>query len=155
MQRYIFAAFLVLQLLSPSTATAATAATAAEATDENPDDKGIRACLQAYLDGTSYNDPELIRSAFYSDARLFLSHPEEDIWIVSIDEYAGFFANREKGKPSGREGEILSIDRTGEIATAKAEIRSTSNEARYIDLFLLKKIDGDWKIISKSATRTH
>ena len=127
----------------------------AEGSEEYPSESGIRACLQAYLDGTSYNDTDLIRSAFYEDARLFLSHPEREIWIVSIDEYLGFFANREKGKASGREGEILSIDRTGIIATAKAEIRSTTNEARYIDLFLLKRIEGEWKIISKSATRTN
>ncbi|MEO1370560.1 MAG: nuclear transport factor 2 family protein [Acidobacteriota bacterium] len=115
---------------------------------------GIRAAIQAYLDGTSYNDTEQISSAFYGEADLFLSHPDRELYILPISEYLGFFADREKGVFNGREGEILAIDRSGDIATAKAEIRSTRNDARYIDLFLLKKLGGEWKIISKAATRT-
>ena len=144
----------LLTALVLATLPVAAESTASDPTAEN-DESGIRATLQAYIDGTTFNDTELIKSAFYDDARLFLSHPEREIWIVSIDEYLGFFANKEKGKPNGREGKVLRVDRTGDIATAEAEIRSTSNEARYIDLFLLKRIQGQWKIISKSATRTH
>ena len=118
--------------------------------DQSEDDN-IRATIQRYLDGTSYNRPDVTESAFYEEAELFLSHPEREIWIVPIAEYVGWLANREEGTFNGREGRILSIDRTNDIATAKAEIRSTTNEARYIDLFLLKKVGGEWKIISKAA----
>ncbi|MEM6796142.1 MAG: nuclear transport factor 2 family protein [Acidobacteriota bacterium] len=45
------------------------------------------------------------------------------------------------------------MDRANDIATAKAEIRLANGGARYIDLFLLKRLQGEWKIISKSATR--
>ncbi|MDA8018752.1 MAG: nuclear transport factor 2 family protein [Thermoanaerobaculia bacterium] len=123
-------------------------------TETDPDDRGIRAAIQNYLDGTTFNDTELIQSAFYDDARLFLSHPEREIWILPIGEYLGFFADGEKGKSNGRVGKILSIERSNDIATAKAEISSETNDARYIDLFLLKRIQGEWKIISKAATRT-
>lgn len=122
--------------------------------DQSEDDN-IRETIQRYLEGTSYNRSELILSAFHEEAELFLSHPEREIWIVPIAEYVGLFANREEGKFNGREGSILSIDRTNDIAMAKAEIRSTTNGARYIDIFLLKKVQGEWKIISKAATRTN
>lgn len=129
---------------------------AAEGAAPGNDDEeaGIRATIQAYLDGTSYNDTEQIDSAFYGEADLFLSHPDRELYILPISEYLGFFAGREKGVFNGREGEILAVDRSGDIATAKAEIRSAKGDARYIDLFLLKKLGGEWKIISKAATRT-
>lgn len=136
--------------------------TAAEAKDSKApaprsdaeEEAAIRAAIQRYLDGTSYNRTEQILSAFYDDARLFLSHPERELYILPITDYVGFFADREVGKFNGREGKILSVDRSNDIATAKAEIRSTTNGARYIDLFLLKRLEGHWKIISKAATRT-
>jgi len=125
----------------------------AEAEKAKAEEDGIRAAIQRYIEGTSYNKPELIESAFYEEADLFLSHKDREIWIVPVAEYAGLFKNRERGTFNGRKGTILSIDRSNDIATAKAEIRSTTNEARYIDLFLLKKVQGEWLIISKAATR--
>ena len=40
-----------------------------------------------------------------------------------------------------------------DIAMAKVEIAIPKANMVYIDLFLLKKLDGTWKIISKTATR--
>lgn len=141
----------------PASATGRSAASAgvesSDASTPDAEEAQIRAALQAYLDGTSYNDPELILSAFYPEADLFLSHPERELYVLPIAEYLEFFADREKGTFNGREGTILSVDRSKDIAIAKAEIRSATSEARYIDLFLLKKLSGEWKIISKAATR--
>ena len=125
-----------------------------ESTTGDEEEKAIRNAITAYLHGTSFNDTELIQSAFYEDALLFLSHPEREIYILPIGGYLEFFADKEKGKANGREGEILAVDRSGDIATAKAEIRIPARGARYVDLFLLKKISGEWKIISKAATQT-
>ena len=47
----------------------------------------IRNSLQKYIDGSSYNDPELIKEAFYTDANLFLSKKGQEIWILSVQEY--------------------------------------------------------------------
>jgi len=124
-------------------------------TSEAGEEAGIRATLGRYLRGSSYNDPELIASAFYENADLFLSHPEKEIFLMTVAEYSAIFANRERGKFNGRTGEILSIDYANDIAIAKAEIGFTERDSRYIDLFLLKKLQGEWKIISKTATQTH
>lgn len=148
----IFVCLCLIAILTSATSSLAQSDSAAPPVDA--EDAKIRAAIQAYLHGTSYNDPELVLTAFYEEADLFLSHPERELYILPIQEYLGFFANKEKGKSNGREGEILSVERSNDIATAKAEIRSTTNDARYIDLFLLKKLQGEWKIISKAATRT-
>lgn len=112
----------------------------------------IRATIQKYIDGSSYNNPELIAEAFYEGADLFLNKPGQDLFLMSVDEYANIFAKREKGKFNGRTGNILSVDRHNDIATATAEILIASNNSRYIDMFLLKRLGGTWKIVSKAAT---
>jgi len=115
----------------------------------------IRIALNNYIEGTSYNKPNVIKEAFYEKANLYLSHKEKSIWIVPISEYASWFEKKELGTFNGRVGNILSIDQENDIAMAKAEILSKEKSMRYVDIFLLKKIKGDWKIISKAATSTN
>lgn len=114
--------------------------------------ENIQVTIEKYIKGTSYNNPEIILEAFYEEANLFLTHKEKKMWIVPIKEYTSWFEKKEKGTFNGRIGKILSIDSANDIATAKAEILIEGSNNRYIDLFLLKKIDGVWKIISKVAT---
>lgn len=116
------------------------------------EEDAIRESLQSYIDGSSYNDPEKIVAPFYEDARMFLYHPENPIYLLSATEYADLFKKREKGKYNGRVGNILSVDQQNDIATAKVEILIEDGKMRFIDLFILKKLEGSWKIISKAAT---
>jgi len=113
-------------------------------------DAQITQTLQNYIVGTSYNEPDLIKRAFAKEARLLLSQKDQELWIVDPNEYASWFKN--KGQFNGRIGEILSIEVEGNIATAKAEILIPEKSVRYVDLFLLKKLSGNWKIVSKAAT---
>ncbi len=115
----------------------------------------IRKTINYYIEGTSYNNPEMIQQAFYEEADLFLSHKDKPLWIVPIKKYASGFAKKEKGKFNGRKGKILSVDIENDIALAKAEILIPNLEMRFIDIFLLKKIEDKWLIISKAATRTN
>lgn len=112
--------------------------------------ENITKTLHQYIQGTSSNDPSLIKSAFADDAQLFLDKKGQDLWQVSINEYASWFNN--KGQSSGRIGEVISIDVEDNIATAKVEIVQPTKGKRYIDMFLLKKLSNGWKVISKSAT---
>lgn len=115
----------------------------------------IKKSVNDYLEGTSYSKPDQVSRAFYEEANLFLSHKDKPIWIVPIKEYVeNFVANKEKGVFNGREGKILAIDINNDIATAKTQIVFKKSDMTFIDLFLLKKIEGAWKIISKAATRT-
>jgi len=117
------------------------------------EEDAICVSLQKYIDGSSYNDLEKIVAPFYEDARMFLSKKNQPIYVLSAKEYAALFAKREKGKFNGRVGTILSVDVANDIALAKVEISIPKENLRFIDMFILKKLEGDWKIISKAATR--
>jgi len=112
----------------------------------------VEETLQNYMNGSSYNKPETLVSAFTENATLYLSG-RDGFKLYSPKEYAGFFKNAEKGKFNGRDAKVLDIEVTKDIATAKVEISIPDRKMVYIDLFLLKKLDQDWKIISKTATR--
>ncbi len=112
----------------------------------------IENTLQDYIEGTSYNHPVQIQKAFYTDANLYLDKKGQDIWVVPISQYVGWFKNGKQGQFNGRIGNILSVEFFGNIASAKAEIIIPENNVRYVDLFLLKKINNQWKIISKTAS---
>ncbi len=110
----------------------------------------IESRLQNYINGTSYNNPDSIGKAFYREANLFLSHKEKPLWIVPISEYVKWFQAKQ-GEFNGRLGRIISIETYHDIAIAKVEILIPEKKQEFMDMFLLKKIEGDWKIISKSA----
>lgn len=112
----------------------------------------IEKTLQNYIDGSSYNKLVLLESAFTNDATLYLTG-RDGFKRYSPKEYAGFFKNRKAGEFNGRYGKVLALEIVKDIATAKVEIAIPARKMVYIDLFLLKKFDNEWKIISKTATR--
>ena len=139
------AALLVLSLMEP--------ALSAERS-KHPQDHDramIEETLNDYIIGTSFSEPGRIREAFNPEAVLLLDREDQPIWQVPVETYAAWFERRERGEPTGRIGNILQIDVDGDIATAKAEILVPAREIRYVDLFLLKRLDDGWQIISKTA----
>ena len=112
----------------------------------------VKKTLQNYIVGSSYNKLDLLESAFSEEATLYLNG-RDGFKTYSPKEYIGFFKNSKPGKFNGRYGEILEINVSDDIATAKAEILIPQRQWRYIDLFLLRKFQDGWKIISKTATR--
>ncbi|MCF7751319.1 nuclear transport factor 2 family protein [Bacillus subtilis subsp. subtilis] len=120
--------------------------------DPATDGREIATVIQDYIHGSSYNQPDQLRRAFHPDARLYLSQGTDGMREVGIAEYAGWFV-KNPGQFNGRTGRLLGVQVEGNIATAKAEILVDKDQARYVDLFLLKKLDGQWQIISKTATR--
>ena len=112
----------------------------------------IRVALLNYIEGTSYNQTSRIKEAFYEKANLYLDGKEEDPWIVPSTEYISWFEKGEEGKFNGRVGKILSVESFGKIALAKAEILMPSRKVRYVDMFILRKVKNEWRIISKTAT---
>lgn len=120
--------------------------------DPTTDERQVAAVIQDYLDGSSYNQQELLTRAFHPDARLYLSQGTDGMREVGIAEYSRGFS-RNPGQFNGRIGRLLGVQVDGGIATAKAEILIHKDQARFVDLFLLKKLAGQWQIISKTATR--
>ncbi len=116
------------------------------------DEEAVHNTLQDYIVGTSFNKPEMIQGAFYENATLYLSKKDQEIFMMTAVEYANSFKKRDWGEFNGREGKVLSVNVENDIAMAKAEILIPDASLRFIDIFLLKKLGGKWKIISKAAT---
>lgn len=109
--------------------------------------------LMYYIDGTSYTHPDLLRKAFYEEAKLYFDKNGEP-WLLPAEQYISWFEKSPPGTPTGRIGQILSIDRTENVATAKVEILVPENNLLFIDYFILKKHQGEWKIMSKTYTKS-
>jgi len=117
------------------------------------DENGIKQAIHWYLNGTSYNDQSQINKAFYVNARLYLPGKDDAMREMGASEYAQLFPEDKKGQFNGRLGRLISMDVTGDVATAKAEILLLKPGIRFVDVFLLKKVQGTWQIISKTAIR--
>lgn len=116
------------------------------------DEDLVRHTLNNYLNGTSFNQVEQIRSAFHPESELFLENKDESLNIMTNAEYIALFGKREAGKFNGRYGKILAIDIEGNLALAKAEILIPAINRRYLDVFILKRMpEGKWLIVSKAA----
>lgn len=113
----------------------------------------IEDTLHLYINGTANTQPQEIEQAFYHEADLLLTKHKQPVWRVSAKEYVNWYSKAKAGTDTGREGNILNIDIAGDIATAKVEVFNTTKQLYFIDLFLLRKIEGSWKIISKTATK--
>ncbi len=125
----------------------------AHSASNDGDEDAVARTVQAYLHGTSFNIREEIQQAFYGNSRLYLDGEGGQVREMSGPEYAGLFPDDRKARFNGRVGRLVSMDITGTVATAKAEILMPGGSPRYLDVFLLKKIAGAWKIVSKSAHR--
>lgn len=112
----------------------------------------IRQTLTNYIQGTSYNRPKQIEKAFHQETSLLLEKKNNPLWRVPVKQYISWFENGKVGEFTGRIGEIMNIDVAGSVATAKVEIIFPAKKLRYTDLFLLKKLKGNWQIISKTAS---
>jgi len=113
----------------------------------------IEKTLQNYMEGSSYNKLDMLESAFSETATLYLTNRDGLFKRYTPKEYTAFFKDAEKGKFNGRDAKVFEIEQIKDIATAKVEIAGPEREWVYIDLFLLKKFEEEWKIISKTATR--
>ncbi len=116
------------------------------------DQQQIQAVLSNFIEGTSFNYPEKILSAFHPNTPMYLQNDADTLFVVSAELYASWYSRKAPGTTNNRHGKILGIDVAGDIASAKIETLMPSFGKRFIDLVLLKKIEGQWKIISKAAS---
>jgi putative intracellular protease/amidase len=112
----------------------------------------IRKTLTDYIQGTSYNRPKQIEKAFHPETNLLLEKKNNPLWRVPVKQYLSWFESGKVGDFTGRIGEIMNVDVAGSVATAKVEIIFPAKKLRYTDLFLLKKLNDNWQIISKTAS---
>ncbi|PCK32635.1 nuclear transport factor 2 family protein [Pseudoalteromonas piscicida] len=111
----------------------------------------IETTLSYYISGTANNQPEAIKKAFHPNAILILEKANDAMWQVPLKEYLSWYKGFKKD--TGRRAKILNISVNGMLAQAKIRVDILKSNVQYIDHLLLKKLDGRWQIISKSAQR--
>ncbi len=116
------------------------------------DAEKVKIPLNDYMVGTSYNYPEQIKRAFTENAMLYLTKNGKP-WPMTPDAYAELFIKREAGEFNGRYAKLLKTKVYNDIAWAEIEIIIHSINARFIDVLILQKMEEEWKIVSKTATR--
>lgn len=116
------------------------------------DQELITDTINDFIEGTVYNYPDRINSAFYPETKMFLYSETNPEWVVSSEEYASWYSRRAPGTKNNRINKILSIDIEGGVASAKLEVIVPAFGNRYLDYLLLKKLKGKWLIIAKATS---
>jgi hypothetical protein len=114
--------------------------------DKNASDAAKRP-LEQYIHAQQTGDSQYIRQAFARDARV-IGYFNDALVNWSVEEYASRFS----GKPAADEAqrvrsfELISITRD----TAIGKIVLDYPAVLFTDYMALLKIDGEWKIVSKT-----
>jgi putative lumazine-binding protein len=108
--------------------------------------------LQLCTDGESKGDVAKLREAFHADARMFGSIAGER-YDVPIEELFSLAESSPADTGSYR-SRILSVQQTGDAAVGVVAEEGYWGSLSFIDYFLLARIDGGWKIVSKLFAHT-
>ena len=112
------------------------------------DAASIRSVLDRYVEG-SRGDVDLLRSIFHPEARMngyYAGH----LGIGSPEPFFAEVAKMEPSAPSGNyHAEIESIEVMGDVASARL-VETGFLGSDFVDFFQLIRIEGEWKIISKT-----
>ena len=94
----------------------------------------IKETIYNFIDGTTYNYPDTIASAFYPGTRMFLHNDQDSTWIMTSEQYAALFGRRPPGTKNNRIGSITTIDIEKDVAFAKLQFIIPFFGNRYYDL---------------------
>jgi hypothetical protein len=119
------------------------------------DAKAITALIErCYLNG-AFNglDTKAMAEGFHSDFAILYPDSNNILGKLPIKEWISGIESRKadpKFDPKSRAyaGKIISLDITGEVASAKIELRQ-NNKLVYTDYISLLRFDKTWKIVAK------
>jgi hypothetical protein len=112
--------------------------------------QSIKETVQLYIDGIHEGDAGLLKKAFHPQAMMFGTSGDK----VTVTPIEGLYAFVEANVPPARSGElhqcsIVSVRVAGNTASVEMTEDQTYGH-NYVNYFHLLKIDGEWKIVSKS-----
>jgi len=109
----------------------------------------IEAVIEDYFEGMYLSDTKRLERAFHANARI-AGHDEGTLIDNPIDKFIAFVGRvtppSDEGEPF--EMEIISVDIQG--AAAAVKVKDLYKGLRFTDYLSLLKIDGTWKIVSKT-----
>jgi putative lumazine-binding protein len=109
------------------------------------EDEAIARTIQMYVDGGRSGQSTQMREAFHPDATIF-GYAGDELFAGPIQKLFDWVD--QNGPATELQSRIAAIDVASTIATVRLELENWSGR-RFIDMFTLLKVDGQWKIISK------
>jgi hypothetical protein len=124
---------------------------AAVSTAEDYD--AITQVLNTLLEGESAGDVAKLRRAFHPDARMFgqIGGQRCD---MPISDYFAYAAKAPANLENNYRARILSVQQTGEVATAVVVEENCWGSASFVDHFALSRVAGAWTVVNKIFTHT-
>lgn len=107
--------------------------------------------VQLYIDGARGGDGEKLRQAFDERAWMFGSLGGQRV-DIPITEMIGMVESQPMGE--SYDARITSVEQVGDAARVTLEETGCWGSVSFTDFFGLSKIDGDWRIVSKTFAHT-
>ena len=120
-------------------------------TESATDREAIASTVQLYVDGARTGDTEKLKQAFDERAWMFGSLGGQRV-DIPITEMFGMVESQPMG--DSYEARITSVEQVGDAALATLEETGCWGSVSFTDFFGLSKIDGEWKIVSKTFAHT-
>lgn len=109
----------------------------------------IEDVVRLYIDGAAKGDAAKLREAFHPDAWMFGSVGGQRM-DIPIGQMIQMATAQPLDSDGGYQARITSVEQVGDAATATIEEDGCWGGVSFVDFFALAKIDGSWKIVSKT-----
>lgn len=114
---------------------------------QQTEEAAIRQTLQHYLQAHVTGNAEHLKKAFHPDAKLVFVR-EGKLTQMTMAEYAARFSGQPADDEANRKRKIESIEMDGNAAMTRMTFDYPTTFTT--DFILLLKLDGEWRIVSKS-----
>ena len=111
----------------------------------------VRAVVERYVDATYRADIEQLRSTFHEGAAM-AGYLGDDLLVGTPEPFFADMGSRPSMSGSGTtfKAQITSIQVAGRAAAVTLEEDGFFGVFRFVNYFHLLKVDGEWKLISKT-----
>ena len=113
------------------------------------DKEQIENVVQLYVDSMDESNPEKVKQAFHTNAKV-VGYLHGEFMEMSVDDFAGFVLSQQPSPKEKGENvvfEILSCEIEG--ATAQVKVRDKYLGITFLDTLSFIKIDDGWKLYNK------
>ncbi len=116
------------------------------------DRAAIERVVELYIDGCATGDTAKLNEAFHQSAFMFGA-----LGGQRYDEPIGEMISLVASQPADTgnyKARIVNVEQTGDVACVEIAEDGFWGTVSFTDYFLLARIDGTWKIVSKAFTHT-
>jgi len=112
-----------------------------------PDRDEIIRVVRRYVEAFGAHDPAMFREVFHPSARIAFTYPDGHLQEGLIYDDAESWASGSRASDR-----ILAVIQAGDVATVLLGFDGEDPGQEWVDIHALLRIDGAWKIMSKTAT---